>query len=71
MELDGKAVVITGGVGGIGAALASAFGAADSTVLTADLPDTGVDLELDGTGTRPATAPAVTARRRITPPGRP
>lgn len=51
---------ITGGAGGIGGALADAFGAAGATVVTADLPGRGADLDLDVTDAD-AMAAAVTA----------
>lgn len=49
MDLKGKAVMITGGTGGIGSALAAAFGSAGATVVTSDLPGKGADLDLDVT----------------------
>jgi NAD(P)-dependent dehydrogenase (short-subunit alcohol dehydrogenase family) len=47
MELEGKVVVITGAGGGIGSALAEAFRAEGSTVVTADQPGTAADLTFD------------------------
>ena len=49
MELIGKSIFITGGTGGIGSALAEAFRSAGATVVTADLPGTGADVDLDVT----------------------
>ena len=49
MDLSGKTVVITGGTGGIGSALAVAFRGAKAEVVTADLPGTGADMEVDVT----------------------
>ena len=49
MELAGKAVLVTGGMGGIGQALGAAFRAAGATPATLDLPGTGADHEADVT----------------------
>lgn len=49
MELDAAVVLITGGAGGIGSALADRFRAAGSTVVSTDLPGCGADVDLDVT----------------------
>jgi short-subunit dehydrogenase len=58
MELNGARVFITGGAGGIGAALADGFRGAGAAVTTADLPGCGADLDLDVTD-REAVATAI------------
>jgi NAD(P)-dependent dehydrogenase (short-subunit alcohol dehydrogenase family) len=49
MQIEGGTVFITGGAGGIGRALADAFGAAGATTVTADLPASGADVDVDVT----------------------
>ncbi len=49
LELDGAVVVVTGGAGGIGAALADGFAGAGAQVVRADLPGRGGDVDLDVT----------------------
>src|SRR5262245_14180175 len=49
VELDGAVVVVTGGAGGIGAALTARFQQAGATVVRADLPGRGADVDLDVT----------------------
>jgi len=49
VELNDRTVFITGGTGGIGAALAQAFRRAGAATFTADLPGRGGDVDLDVT----------------------
>jgi NAD(P)-dependent dehydrogenase (short-subunit alcohol dehydrogenase family) len=49
MELAGTTAFVTGGMGGIGQALTAAFQSAGMSVVTADLPGTGADVDLDVT----------------------
>lgn len=49
MQLEGTIALVTGGAGGIGQALTSAFRAAGATPITADLPGFGADVEVDVT----------------------
>jgi NAD(P)-dependent dehydrogenase (short-subunit alcohol dehydrogenase family) len=55
LELDGAVALVTGAAAGIGAAMVDALRRAGATVLGADLPGRGADLEVDVTD-----APAVT-----------
>lgn len=61
---DGKVVFITGGAGGIGAALKAAFVSGGADVITADLPGTGADVDLDVRDST-ATAAAIDSLPRI------
>lgn len=49
VDLEGAAVLVTGGVGGIGQALVGAFRAAGAVPITVDLAGTGADHEVDVT----------------------
>jgi NAD(P)-dependent dehydrogenase (short-subunit alcohol dehydrogenase family) len=49
LELQGAVVVVTGGAGGIGAAVAAGFGTAGARVVRTDLPGRGADVDLDVT----------------------
>lgn len=49
MDVAAKAVLVTGGMGGIGQALVTAFRSAGATPVTVDLPGTGADHEVDVT----------------------
>lgn len=64
MHVRGAHVLITGGAGGIGRALAEAFTTADAVVVTADLAGRGADLDLDVTD-GPAVAAAIDGMTRI------
>lgn len=64
MELHGTAALVTGGTGGIGAALVEALRTAGASVVAADLPGTGADLDLDVTDGE-AVAAAITALDRL------
>ncbi len=64
MDLNRAGVFITGGTGGIGAALASAFNGAGATVVTSDLPGRGADVDLDVTDAA-AVARAVADLERL------
>lgn len=64
MQLHGAAALVTGGTGGIGSALVEALRAAGASVVAADLPGTGADLDLDVTD-REAVAAAVAALDRL------
>jgi len=64
MELSGAAAFVTGGSGGIGRALTAAFRAAGMSVVTADLPGTGADVDLDVTDAE-ATSQAIAGLDRL------
>jgi NAD(P)-dependent dehydrogenase (short-subunit alcohol dehydrogenase family) len=64
MELSGAAAFVTGGSGGIGRALTAAFRAAGMSVVTADLPGTGADVDLDVTDAE-ATSRAIAGLDRL------
>jgi NAD(P)-dependent dehydrogenase (short-subunit alcohol dehydrogenase family) len=53
-DMDGKAVVITGGAGGIGAAVARRFATARATLVLGDLDAVGLE-ELAGPHAAPIT----------------
>ena len=64
MDLNGAGVFITGGTGGIGAALAAAFASAGAGVVTSDLPGLGADIDLDVTDAA-AVASAIAGLDRL------
>lgn len=64
VNIPGAKVAITGGTGGIGAALAQAFAGAGADVVTMDLAGRGADIELDVTD-RPATVAALSSLDRL------
>lgn len=64
VSLGGAVVLLTGGAGGIGTALAATARAHGATVVTADLPGTDADVEVDVTDRESVTAAVATTIER-------
>ena len=63
-DLRGAAVLVTGGMGGIGRALCAGFRSAGADVISADLPGAGADVSLDVTDAA-ATAATIAGLDRL------
>src|SRR5687767_4278299 len=65
-QLDGQVAIVTGGAGGIGAAICRALAKAGATVVVADIDETGAEQVADGIRSEDGSAEA--ARLDVTSP---